>query len=141
MKNVKIIKALAIALAVVMFMSSVPSKAVLAKEYSINGYWVKGDIAISIDSDSMTIGVYRKGGRHGECYGEYKPFDTNKNKYSVVIYDKLQIDEFGYATMKIKKNKMKFKWEGGNKNYKYLKGTFKHKNWGDYLPQSWAYKE
>lgn len=135
MKNLKITKILTLVLVAIMIVSSVSPKVVLSKEDSIDGYYVKGKIAINIDSSSMTIGVYRKGERHGACYGEYQPVGTNE--YSVRLHDKLDMYESGYFNMIVKKNKLKLKWRSGD--YKYLKGTWKYKNWS-HIPQSWAYK-
>lgn len=136
MKNLKITRILTLVLVAIIIVSSVSPKVVLAKEDSIDGYWVKGKIAINIDSSSMTIGVYRKGWRHGVCYGEYQLLENNE--YSVRLHDKIDRYESGYFNIVVKRNKLKLKWRKGD--YKYLRGTWKHKNWGDYLPQSWAYK-
>lgn len=136
MKNLKITKILTFVLVAIIIVSNVSPKIVLAKEYSIDGYWVKGHLAMYIDIDSMTIGVYRKGQRQREGSGEYQSVDTNE--YSVRLYDKIDMYESGYFNMVVKKNKLKLKWRSGD--YKYLKGTWKHKNWS-YIPKEWAYND
>lgn len=138
MKNLKIIKTLTLVLVAIMIVSSVSPKMVLAKNYkdSIDGYWVKGNRILYAETDGMTISISEKGERHSFCFGDYEPWDTNINKYSVRFHDKLDMDESGYFDIVVKKNKLKLKWQGGN--YKYLKGTWKHKNWS-YIPKSWSY--